>query len=69
MGKLRIMVLVVSIMPMILSSIVYLLLKNERFAKTFFGDETVKQKVWLPWLLITVGWFLVSVVVSLVFDL
>jgi len=69
MGKLRIIVLIVSIMPMVLSSIVYLLLKNKRFVKTFFGDETINQTVWLPWLLITVGWFLVCVVVSFLFDL
>jgi len=55
-------------MPMILNLIVYLLSKNKRFVKTFFGNETA-QIVWLPWLLVTIGWFLLSVVVSLVFDL
>ena len=69
MGKLRIIVLIVSIMPMVLNFAIYLLSKNERFVKTFFGDDTVYQKVWLPWLLITVGWFLVCVVVSFLFDL
>jgi len=69
MGKLRIIVLIVSIMPLVLNFVIYLLSKNERFLKTFFGDDTVNQKVWLPWLLITLGWFLLSVVVSLVFDL
>jgi len=68
MGKLRLIVLVVSIMPMILNIIVYLLLKNKKFVKSFFGNETAKI-VWLPWLLVTVGWFLLSVVVSLVFGL
>jgi hypothetical protein len=68
MGKLRFTVLIVSIMPMILNLIVYLLSKNKRFVKTFFGNETA-QIVWLPWLLVTIGWFLLSVVVSLVFDL
>jgi hypothetical protein len=68
MGKLRLIVLVVSIMPMILNLIVYLLSKNKRFARTFFGDETV-QIVWLPWLLVTIGWFLLSVVISFLFDL
>jgi hypothetical protein len=69
MGKLRIIVLIVSIMPLVLNFVIYLLSKNERFLKTFFGDDAVNQKVWLPWLLITLGWFLFSVVVSLVFDL
>jgi len=69
MGKLRIIVLIVSIMPMVLNFAIYLLSKNERFVKTFFGDDTVDQKVWLPWLLITLGWFLLSVVVSFLFDL
>jgi len=69
MGKLRIIVLIVSIMPMVLSSIVYLLLKSKRFVRAFFGVETVNQTTWLPWLFITIGWFLLSVVVSLVFDL
>jgi len=69
MGKLRIIVLLVSIMPMILSSIVYLLLKNKRFVRAFFGVETVNQTTWLPWLFITIGWFLVSVVISFLFDL
>jgi len=50
MEKLRIIVLLVSIMPMILSSIVYLLLKNKRFVRGFFGVETVNQTTWLPWL-------------------
>jgi len=69
MGKLRIIVLIISIMPLFLNFVIYLLSKNERFLKTFFGDDTVSQKVWLPWLLISVGWFLLSVVVSLVLDL
>jgi hypothetical protein len=69
MEKLRIIVLLVSIMPMILSSIVYLLLKNKRFVRAFFGVETVNQTTWLPWLFITIGWFLVSVVISFLFDL
>ena len=69
MGKLRIIVLIVSIMPMVLTFAIYLLSKNERLVKTFFGDDTVDQKVWFPWLLITLGWFLLSVVVSFLFDL
>jgi len=69
MEKLRIIVLIVSIMPMVLSSIVYLLLKSKRYVRAFFGVETVNQTTWLPWLFITIGWFLVSVVISLVFDL
>jgi len=69
MEKLRIIVLLVSIMPMILSSIVYLLLKNKGFVRAFFGVETVNQTTWLPWLFITIGWFLVSVVISFLFDL
>jgi hypothetical protein len=69
MEKLRIIVLLVSIMPMILSSIVYLLLKNKRFVRAFSGVETVNQTTWLPWLFITIGWFLVSVVISFLFDL
>jgi hypothetical protein len=69
MEKLRIIVLLVSIMPMILSSIVYLLLKSKRFVRAFFGVETVNQTTWLPWLFITIGWFLVSVVISFLFDL
>jgi len=68
MGRIRLIVLVVSIVPMILNLIVYLLSKNKRFVRTFFGNETA-QIVWLPWLLVTIGWFLLSVVVSLVFDL
>jgi len=55
-------------MPMILNLIVYLLSKNKRFVKTFFGNETA-QIVWLPWLLVTIGWFLLSVVISFLFDL
>ena len=39
MGKLRLTVLIVSIMPMILNLIVYLLSKNKRFVKTFFGER------------------------------
>jgi len=69
MEKLRIIVLLVSIMPMILSSIVYLLLKSKRFVRAFFGVETVNQTTWLPWLFITIGWFLVSVVILFLFDL
>jgi len=69
MGKLRITVLIVSITPMILSFVLYLLLKNKRFVKTFFGNEAQNQTGWLPWLLITLGWFLVSVVISFLFDL
>jgi hypothetical protein len=69
MGKLRITVLIVSITPMILSIILYLLLKNKRFVKAFFNNETVNQTEWLPWLLVTLGWFLVSIVMSLLFDL
>jgi hypothetical protein len=33
------------------------------------GNETTNQTGWLPWLLITVSWFLVCVVVSFLFDL
>jgi hypothetical protein len=69
MGKPRLIVLVVSIMPMILSLTVYLLLKNKRFVETFFGNEAHNQTGWLPWLLVTIGWFFVCVVVSLLFDL
>jgi len=69
MGKLRITVLIVSITPMILSFVLYLLLKNKRFVRAFFGVETVNQTTWLPWLFITIGWFLVSVVISFLFDL
>jgi hypothetical protein len=69
MGKFRIAALIVSMMPMVLSFIVYLLLKSKRFLKTFWGEETVNRTEWLPWLLVTVGWFLVSVVISFVFDL
>jgi len=69
MGKLRFTVLIVSMMPMILNLIVYLLSKNKRFVRTFFGVETVNQTTWLPWLFITIGWFLVSVVISFLFDL
>ena len=68
MGKIRLIVLVISVMPMILNLIVYLLSKNKRFVKTFFGNETA-QIVWLPWLLVTIGWFLLSVVISFLFDL
>jgi len=69
MQKLRVIVLVISIMPMVLNLIVYLLSKNKRFVKNFFGDETINEKVWLPWLLVAVGWFLIGVVVSFFFDL
>ena len=41
---------------MVLTFAIYILSKNERFIKTFFGDDTVDQKVWFLWLLITVGW-------------
>lgn len=68
MGKVRITVLIVSIMPMILSIILYLLLKNKRFAGTFADNEMI-QKIWLPWLLVTIGWFLFSVVISFLFNL
>jgi len=64
MGKVRITVLIVSIMPMILSIILYLLLTNKRFVGTFADNEMI-QKIWLPWLLVTIGWFLFSVVISL----
>jgi len=69
MEKLRAIVLIVSIMPMILSFVIYLLLKKERFVKTFFENKTVNQKVWLPWLIVTIGWFLISILVSFLFDL
>jgi len=39
MGKLRLIVLVISVMPMILNLIVYLLSKNKRFVKTFFWER------------------------------
>jgi hypothetical protein len=68
MGKLRLIVLVISIMPLILNLIVYLLSKNKRFVRIFLGNETA-QIVWLPWLLVTIGWFLLSVVISFLFDL
>jgi hypothetical protein len=69
MRKLRIIVLVVSIMPMILNLIIYLLLKNKRFVNAFFGDQTTDETTWLPWLLVSIGWFLIGVVISFVFDL
>jgi hypothetical protein len=69
MGKLRIIVLTVSIAPMVLSFVIYLLLKNKRFVRTFFGNETASQEGWLAWLFITLGWFLVCVVISFLFGL
>jgi hypothetical protein len=69
MQKLRVIVLVVSIMPLILNFIVYFLLKSKKFVKVFFGDETINETMWLPWLLVAVGWFLTSLLISLVFDL
>jgi hypothetical protein len=69
MEKLRIIVLVISIMPMLLNFVVYLLLRNKRFVRTFLGNESASQTVWLPWLFITIGWFLIGVVVSFLFDL
>ena len=67
MEKLRIIVLIVLIVPLVLNILSYTFFRDKRLMGIFFRDEMLGQPRWLPWSLLIYGWMLVGLFASMLF--
>jgi len=67
MERLRIIVLIVLIVPLVLNILSYMFFRNKRLMGIFFHDEMLGQPRWLPWSILVFGWLLVALFASMLF--
>jgi len=65
MEKLRIIVLIVLIVPLVLNILSYMFFRNGSLMQIFFHDKVVSQRRWLPWSILVFGWLLLALFASM----